>query len=633
MLTSLRDLLRTNVAKLLFAVIVVAMGAWGFSGAFSGIMGDSQIRVAGRKLDAPYLEQRVEQYLQNLSQETGQTLTPQEAVTQGVVRQIYDYEVNRFAHLKFAEQIGITSSDDSVISSVQEIEGFYDPSTGKYDPQIARLAVSNAGLTIDEFERDLRDDITLETLVNAFPSTLITPAALAEMEVAYLNEQRTISALFVDGSARPAPPIPTTEEMLDYYSNNPHLFRHPERRLVDILIISPSDYAHKVEIDDEELKAYYESVKHAQFAGPPKRKIFEADFTSEELAKEALGRIASGSLLSNVDDVTTSTRTIVQTSLENTAIGNQIFAPIAGKGQIFGPVEFNGAWRVFRIEEILLSEPTPYSQVKDAIYEELLNQQALNLYFEAVSKIDDLIGAGMDLRAIARELGAPVFSLAPFDETGRLLHGETSNLLVSKEGLLEEIFSLRIDYMTDWREENGQVLIAQLVDIQPSYLPPFEDSELLTMTILLFQKGKESLDNAAQEIRERIISGQSTFESEASRSDGVTLFRPGRAYTRESIEKELPLPAATSIFTGKVGDIFITQGATDGIRLLVRIDSITQPSIDPFGINMARSASRIKQEISNDIVSAMSNAVFEKTKFRPDSRAITQYESQVMNTQ
>lgn len=633
MLTSLRDLLRTNVAKLLFAVIVLAMGAWGFSGAFSGIMGDSQIRVAGRKLDAPYLEQRVEQYLQNLSQETGQTLTPQEAVSEGIVRQIYDYEVNKFAHLKFAEQIGIASSDDSVISSVQEIEGFHDPSTGKYDPQIARLAVSNAGLTIEEFERDLRDDLTLETLVNVFPSALVTPTALAEMEVAYLNEKRKISVLFVDGSAKPAPPIPTQEEMSQYYLDNPHLFRHPERRLIDLLIVAPADYAHKVNIDDEEIKAYYESVKHAQFGGPPKRKIFEASFSSEESASQTLGRIASGSMLSGADDVTTSTRTVLQTDIEDTRIGNQIFAPNAGKGQIFGPVEINDAWRVIRIEEILLAEPAPYSDVKDTIYEELLNQQALNLYFEAVSKIDDLIGAGMNLRAIANDLGVPIFSLAPFDETGRLLHGETSKFLVSKEGLLEEIFSLRKDYITDWSEEDGQVLIAQLIDIQPSYLPPFEDSELLTMTILLHRKSQESLENAVREIRERIVSGQSTFENEASLNAGVSLFNPDQEYTRESIEKELPLQTATSVFAGAVGDVFISEGPRDGVKLLVRIDSITQPKIDQFGINMARASSRIKQDIGNDIASAMSTAVFEKTKFRPDRRAIIQYETQVMSTQ
>lgn len=633
MLTLLRDLLRTNVAKLLFAVIVLAMGAWGFSGAFSGIMGDSQIRVAGRKLDATHLEQRVEQYLQRLSQETGETLTPQEAVSEGIVRHIYEAEVNRFAHLKFAQQIGVTSTDDSVIKTLQEIEGFQDPSTGKYDPQYARLAVNNAGMTINEFERDLRDDITLETVFNVVPSTLVVPTSLAELEVAYQNERRKISVLFVTSGVTPAPPIPTTEELRKYYYDHPHDFRHPERRLVNVLIISPADYAHKVDLAEEEVEAYYESVKHAQFAGPPKRKIFEASFASEDLANQALGRIASGSLMSDVDGVTTSTRTVSQADIDDVKTANQIFAQTAGKGQIFGPVEIDDTWRVMRIEEIILADPSPYSEVSDAIREELLNQQALNLYFEAVSKIDDLIGAGMDLSAIASELGAPIFSLAPVDESGQLIHGEMATHLVQKEGLLEEIFSLRKDYLSDWRDENGTVMIVELVDIQPSYLPSFEDSELLTMSVVLIRNARESLDIATEEIRNRIVSGESTFQSEAAQSDAVTFFEPDQEYTRETIEKELPLHTATDVFFGQVGDIFVTDGGTEGTKVMVRIDSITKPNIDQFGIDIARSSSRLKEDIGNDIVSAMSGAVFDKTKFRADRRAIAQYESQVTRTQ
>ena len=632
MLTLLRDLLRTNVAKLLFAVIVLAMGAWGFSGAFSGIMGDSQIRVAGRKLDATHLEQRVEQYLQRLSQDTGETLTPQEAVSEGIVRQIYEAEVNRFAHLKYAEQIGITSTDDSLIKTLQEIEGFQDPSTGQYDPQYARLAVNNAGMTINEFESDLRDDITLETLFNVVPSALVVPTSLAELEVAYMNERRKISILFVTSGVKPAPPIPTTEELRKYYYDHPQDFRHPERRLVNVLIISPADYAHKVDLDEEEVKAYYESVKHAQFAGPPKRKIFEASFPSEDLANQALGRIASGSLMTDVDGVTTSTRTVSQAAIEDTRTANQIFAQNAGKGQIFGPVEIDGAWRVMRIEEIILADPSPYPEVSDAIREELVEQQALNLYFEAVGKIDDLIGAGMNLSAIALELGAPIFSLAPVDERGQL-HGETASHLVQKEGLLEEIFSLRKDYLTDWRDENGHVMIVEVVDIQPSYLPSFEDSELLTLSVVLVRNARESLDIATEEIRNRIVSGESTFQSEAAQSDAVTFFEPDEEYTRETIEKELPLHTATNVFFGEVGDIFITDGGVDGTRLMVRIDSITKPNIDQFGIDIARSSSRLREDIGNDIASAMSGSVFEKTKFRADRRAIAQYESQVMTTQ
>ena len=632
MLTLLRDLLRTNVAKLLFGIIVIAMGAWGFSGAFSGIMGDSQIRVAGRKLDATHLGNRVEQHLQNISQETGETLTPQEAVEKGIVRQIYDYEVYKFAHLKYADQLGITSTDDKVIASIQEIEGFQDPSTGKYDSLIARQALANAGMRIEEFERDLRDDLTLETLINVLPSGLVAPAPLAEMEVAYLNEQRKFSILIVNAGITPAPEPPISDELEEFYYNNTQDFSHPERRLVDMLLFSPSDFTYKVELDEAELKAYYESVKYAQFAGPSKRKIFEATFSSEELATQALGRIASGSTLSD-ENVTTTTRTVLQTDIENERIANQIFAPNAGEGQIFGPVEIDKAWRVMRIEEIVLAEPSPYPDVKETIQNELMEQQALNLYFEAIGKIDDLIGAGLDLKAISKELGVPIFSLAPINEQGDVINGSAVNQLVSKEGLLEEIFSLRKDYLTEWQDENGQVLIVQVLDIFPANLPPFEDSEFFAMTVWNVRKFHERLDSATEEIRQKILSGDSTFEIEASLSDAVVLREFEEAYTRENIEEVLPVYVATDIFSGKEGDIFLSNAPGDATRMLIRIDSITKPKIDRFGIEMARASSRLKQEISNDIAIAMSGAVIEKTKFRPDRRAITQYESQVISTQ
>lgn len=632
MLTSLRELLRTNSAKLLFAIIVLAMGAWGFSGAFSGIMGDSQIRVAGRKLDAVYLENRVEQYLRNQSQETGKILTPQEAVVNGLVREIYDYEVFRFAHLKYADQIGITTSDDAVINTVQDIEGFLDPSTGTYSPQFAREALANAGMTIAEFERDLRDDLTIETFNSVVSSGIKVPQSMANIDVRYVEERRSVTAILVDGLTD-FMEYPTEEDARPYYDENPQEFRQPERRRVDMLILSKGDYFHKVDFDEDELRAYYESVKLSQFSGVAKRKIFEASFSSQEFAKQALGKIAIGTKLANDKNSTYRTRTITEDDFTDEKVASQVFDLNVGPGQIIGPIMIDNVWSIIRIEEVLTPEVIPYSDAKDDLEAQLAEQQSENLYFEAIGRIDDLIGVGMNLRSIADELVVPLISLASFDERGYLATGEQVSPLVSTRGLLEEIFSIRKDYLTDWQNENGIVLIVQLVDIIPAHLPSFEDALEDAKSKLWSKNTKERVETKSNEILARLVSGESTFVSEDSRDPGVHLLKLEEAYTRESIDSSLPITAATNIFFGKEGDIFVTEGGNDLSRLIVRIDSITQPKTNLYGIEMARAASRLKQDLGQDIATATANAVFEKTKFRADRRAITQYESQVMSTQ
>lgn len=634
MLTMMRDMLRSKFAGLLFALIIVSMGVWGITDIFSGGLGANFAKAGERTLSETQLDRRVENYLRRYQQSTGEVVTREDAVEQGIVDQLYALEASRVANLGFAEKVGAFAPDIAVTRELRGIEAFQSPLTGGFDLETYRQRLASAQMTSAQFEQDLRDDLTLETLSGARDAALQPPAVLGRLQASYLGEFRDVAWIEIPRSALPEADAPTEEELRAYYEENIDSFRQPERRQINLLTLSPDDFVHQVELSEDDVRAFYEATKDIRFSSPETRVLSETIFENEAAAREALGLIAGGADPATLNaPISTNTRETRRADLADAALAEEVFSPGSGKGSVFGPTaSANGVWIVTRVEDIIPGDPYPFEDVSDIIRNELRSQQAEQSYYEALSRIGDLIGVGMDLAGMAEDLGTPLMSLAPVDQNGLAASGALYRELIGVDGLVSELFSLPEGRQAERRDLDARTVMAELVEIIPPSTPEYEAIEDRVRAQFLAERNAAALDDAAEAARERISSGESTLEAEAE-ALGLTVNRPERGVSRQAFDVGIPQMALNAVFSGAEGDVTVTPGSSPNARVVVSIESIDRPDAEMLDILAVTSAASLRESLSNDLAQALEMAIREDIGFEDDAVAFARYKARIAGQQ
>ncbi len=625
MLTAMREMLRSKFAGLLFGLIIISMAVWGVTDIFSGGLGGNIIKAGDRAVTAQQLDNRLENYLRNYQQETGEVMTRDQALERGVVDQLFASEASRTANLGYAQVIGAQASIKAAADAVREFEAFRDPLTGEFSIEQYRALLRNQRLTNLEFETDIRDDLTFETLLGATTAAFEAPEVLGKLQANYLTESRTVSWFVMSRDALGEPTPPTDDEVRAFFDENIQAFSQPERRGIDVVSISRDDFVHQAELPDDMLRTFYEANLERRFSGPQTRAYTEVIFPDETSAQSAIGALAGGadpSTLSNVSGV--NDRSGLQDSVSDEGLAEELFNQFSLPGSVFGPVQRNNVWVVARLEGITPGEPFPFDDVVDDIRTELANQQAERLYFDAIVKIDDLIGLGMDLEGMAADLGTPLISYAAVDERGMTANGAVVTGDLRQRGLLQQAFDLAAGDQLDAIESDDQVVLARVRDITPASTPEFEEVAEEARAALVARNSSDELERAATAARLRLETGETAMADEAA-AVSAELSAPDAGLTRQSFEVGLPRGAITAVFDANAGDYIVSPGDTPDERVIVQVRTVERANDETLAMLTPVLTTRLQEELLDDAAQALESDVREEIELEMDRGGLEAY--------
>lgn len=625
MLTAMREMLRSKFAGILFGIIILSMAVWGVTDIFSGGLGGNIIKAGERTVTAQQLDKRLETYLRNYQQETGELLTRDRALEQGVVDQLFGSEASRIANLGYAQEIGASASIKAAADEVRDIDAFQDPLTGEFSIEQYRATLLNLRLTNAEFETDIRDDLTFETLRGATIAAFEAPELLGKLQANYLTESRTISWFVMSRDSLGEPTPPTEDEVRAFYDENVQAFSQPERRGVDVVSISTNDFVHQVDLPDDTLRTFYEANIARRFSGPQTRAYTEVIFPSEASAQAAIGALAGGAdpaTLSSANAV--NERAGLRESVADEELAEDLFNQFSLAGSVFGPFQRGNVWVVARLDEITPGEPIPFEDVSEDIRSELANQQAERLYFDAIVKIDDLIGLGMDLEGMASELGAPLLSYAAVDERGMTANGAIMTGDLRQRGLLQEAFDLAVGEQLDAIETDDQIVLGRVRSIEPASTPTFEEVADEARAALAARESNNELERASTAARLRLESGEAAMADEAS-AVNADLSAPEQALTRQSFDVGLPRTAIAAVFDAKAGDYIVSVGDTPDDRVIVQVKTVEQADDETLTLLAPVLTTRLQESLLDDVAQALERDVREEIGLEMDQGGLEAY--------
>lgn len=637
MLALMKSLMNSFVGKIIVMIIIAGMAFWGVDQMFAqlrGGIGSNMAAAGSRGFDAVTFDRRVESVIRNINADSEEPVTKPELLEQGVIDQVFQLEAAKLTLLGYADSIGVHPSTDAVVEELKNIDAFKNPLTGALDLDTYRDVLYRSRITQADYEQQLSDDLTMKALRDAAGAAIFPPKTLSGLQARYIGEARNVGWFILDTSSLPEPDALTEDEIRAYYDENLEALKQPERRMIDVLRMSAEDFLSEVTVTDQEVATVYEASKSERYSEPDTRTYVELMFSSREAARTAFGLLAAGADPASVEGVASrETRTGRRESVSDPLLAEAMFGAGKQSGALFGPAERGDQWLVARLVSVQPGAVFPLEQVEGEIRDQLSRERAAVLLFEKMEALDRAIGAGYPIGQIAEEVGVPLITFAPVDQSGRTSEGVALMGLISAGEAFQQAFEIPVGETSNRIDIGEATYLTSPRKVLESYTPEFEELREDVRTGLVRQREANGVQAALDDLTDRIKSGESTLEAEARAANEVVETPLAPITRRTAADSGLPNAAVTSVFSGKEGDVFTFPSRTGDAVMVMQITDITPPSEADMSELAPLANSSLLTSLQTDLDQAMEAEIAATMKLRTNQGTLRAYKATITSDQ
>ena len=441
MLAAMRKSLSGPLAKAFAGLLALSFAIWGISDILRVKPSETLITAGETTIPVSDYARRFRSTLQQIAQQTGRSISPDEAREMGIDRRIL-VQLIREAVLKEAvRRLDVSLSDDFIARRIRSMPQFAGPD-GRFDPQRLRQALFAAGFSEQEFLNEERTALLGNGVATAVTADVVTPKVLLEQIHAFRNAVRDAEYVVVvaDEAAVPQPDEATLKK---YYEEHKQLFTVPERRVIRVLAVTPAGLLNRAQVKEEELKRLYEAQKE-RFNVPERRVVEQLRFETEEEAKKALEALKSGSttweqLLAGKklkpEDVRLGP--FDRQGFPDEKLAEAVFA--AKEGEVIGPVKTPLGVFLARVVKVEPGKRKTLQEVRPELEKALKLEKARDLAAELYDRIEEARASGMGLADVAAAQGLKLVTTAPVTRAGTDGNGKPAQV-PGGEAVLAEAF-------------------------------------------------------------------------------------------------------------------------------------------------------------------------------------------------
>ena len=420
----------------------------------------------------------------------------------------------------------------------------------------------------------------------------------------------------------------------DTTRENLEALKQPERRMIDVLRMSAEDFLSEVTVTDQEVATVYEASKSERYSEPDTRTYVELMFSSREAARTAFGLLAAGADPASVEGVASrETRTGRRESVSDPLLAEAMFGAGKQSGALFGPAERGDQWLVARLVSVQPGAVFPLEQVEGEIRDQLSRERAAVLLFEKMEALDRAIGAGYPISQIAEEVGVPLITFAPVDQSGRTRESVALMGLITAGEAFQQAFEIPVGETSNRIDIGEATYLTSPHKVLESYTPEFEELREDVRTGLVRQREANGVQAALDDLTDRIKSGESTLEAEARAANEVVETPLAPITRRTAADSGLPNAAVTSVFSGKEGDVFTFPSRTGDAVMVMQITDITPPSEADMSELAPLANSSLLTSLQTDLDQAMEAEIAATMKLRTNQGTLRAYKATITSDQ
>jgi peptidyl-prolyl cis-trans isomerase D len=584
MLRGLHKASSTWLGKAIMAVVmgflVISFAIWGIGDIFRGFGRNAVATIGDSEISIEQFRQFYNDRLQQLGRQAGRPITPDEARTRGLDRQILAQLIAETTLDEQAKQLRLGVSEAEIAKRITADPSFRGPS-GQFDRNRFEQLIRQAGFTESRFVDEQRRAMLRRQIAQSVGGDMKVPTTAATALNQYRNEKRSIEYIVL-GPAQPGEiPSPTPEVLSKYFEERKALFRTPEYRKITLLRLSPPDIAKPDTVSDADAKAHFEQRKDS-YGRPEKRELRQMVFPNQEEAAAARERIAKGATFDDlakdrgVNPSDTVLGTVAKSDIIDPAVADAAFS--LKPGETSQPVKGRFGTILLQVNKIEAGEEKTFEEMAAQIKTELAEGRAKSEIASLRDKIEDERAAGSTLAEAAKKLGLSAINIEAVDRSGRAPDGKPVAGLPQTPDVINAAFSSDVGVDTEALQlPNGGNLYFDVTGVTPSR--------------------ERTLEEVKDQVETRFHDNEVAKRLLAKANDIVGKLKTGTPFAQVADEAGLKVVTATDLQRGKQGGfvpakvvdvVFRTPkdapGTAEGDkpteRFVFRVTDVVDPTID-----------------------------------------------------
>ncbi len=616
MSSPLRSRKRGNtIIWILVGMLILGLGGFGarnFGGSVRSIGS-----VGDREIDLRDYARALNREVAALSAQIGQPVGFAEAQALGIDKSVQARLLASTALENEADGIGLSVGDEAVRERIMAIDAFKGLD-GSFDRDAYTLTLRQEGLSENEFEAKLRDEMARTLLQGAVLGGTAAPETFADRLAAYLTETRSFTLAELSPADLPEPvPAPTEAEIQAYYDAHPEEFTTPEARRITYVWLSPDMLADEVDLDEEALKAVYQD-RIDEFVTPERRLVERLVYPDEDTAAAAKARLDAGEA-TFADLAAERGLTLADIDLgeiseaELGEAGAAIFA--LGVPGVVGPLPSDLGPALYAMNGILEAREVSFEAAREELSAEAAVDRARRLVADRSDGIEDLLASGATLEEVAAETGMKLDQIAYSEGADEGIAGYPDFRAAAASVTAEDFPALAA-------LDDGGAFALRLDGIDPPALQPLDTVREAAAAAWAQAETQARLIALAEELRERIAEGA------ALESMGVVVTRY-EDFARGGFIADTPADVIESVFDLDEGAAAVVDA---GGRVFVAELSAIHAA-DPGGEEMTRARAAVSaqagQALAQDMFQLFTQAIEAEAGITLDPAALNAVHAQL----
>ncbi len=593
MLDFLRRGVKSWVAKILLALLILSFAVWGIGDIFISGQNATVARAGETEVGSERFVREIVRQQNLLSRQQGALISLQDMQAAGVGRQLATAMAREAAFTEELGALGLAVPAAAVRDAILANPSFQDGS-GNFSQYAYQSAIGQRQYDPREFETLMAHELGQQILQDAVANGIRSTPGIAQAIAAFDGEERDVASIRIQAADAADPGQPDEGTLLAWFTENQQQFREPERRWGAYIHTDLAALTDAQAPTDEEVRAEYDQNPDA-YTVPATRTVDQIVFDDVAAAQDAAKRVAEGSATfeeiaveQNVPLEDLALGTVSEGELSDAA-SEAVFA--LQEPGVAGPVEGPFGHILLNVTALEIGGLQPFELIAPGIRASLTQSRALQAAIDAGNSIDDARASGAAMEEIAEQTGLKLVRFQGLSQIGDVKEGDLPSLAADPQ-FLREVFEA-----TDGEERDlvqlsdGSYLLVLVERIADSYLPELD--EVRTGAIAAWQH-EERLK--AQEARARsLVESGATLQRISSLSfSGIT--EHGFA-ARSASPGFLSEDLVQSIFAGAEGDILVGRSRDGQSVVLAEVRAIKPLAEDA----MAEQSTAIEDALSGSI--------------------------------
>ena len=562
-------------------VLIVSFGVWGIADIFRGFGQSTLATIGHTEISIGQFRELYTEKLQQISRQFGRPLTPEQARSFGLDRQVLQQTIAEAALDEGAQRLGLGQSDAEtrrVILSDPNFKG----TNGAFDLARFQAAIRQFGYSEQRYVADQRRVSLRRQIAGTISAGLEPPKGMIEALSRFQNEQRSIDCVKLEAAQAGTVEPPSPETLAGYFDEHKIQFRAPEYRKIVFVPITPEAIGKWTEVSDADARKLFEQ-RRDKLGTPEKREVSQIVFPNTEEAMAARNRIASGTSFddlakerglkpADVDLGLVTKSEIIDPAVADTAFSlpsGEVSQPVAGK---FGVA-------LVKIGKIEPGVEVSYESVAANLKKEIATERARKSVSDLRDKMEDERGGGASVAEAAQKLGLTAVTIDAVDRSGRLPDGQPATSIPRGLDVVSQAFASDVGVDNDPIAFDGGYVWYDVLGITPSRERGLDEVKDQVEAKWREDQITSRLRTKATEMVQKLDQGGKLADEAAAA--GLKL-ETATAFKRNAALPEVPATVISAAFRTAKDGSGQTAGATPSEWVVFRVTDITVPPVD-FG--------------------------------------------------